>query len=137
MNVNNRWFKYFSHGYTCFSPSEVIIYHLWTRSYRPTFWENSKNEKSVINKTVDDENVFYLNQVVEYKEDFIEVDVISETKKSKQKIYDFLSGEGNMDSFDGFGKERSFEEFCEYIGINFEKREVLQKAKNGDYKDLF
>ena len=33
--------RFYTHGYDFYAPPEAVVYHLWTRSHRPAFFEDA------------------------------------------------------------------------------------------------
>ena len=107
----------FTHGYDVFNPSQHILYHIEDREYRPTFWE-----------------LFYTNMKPK-NASFTVTDAERESRKaelnaSTQRMAQLL----HHASTRGLGSVRSYEAFCDFIGIDFEKQHVEQHCVLGRTK---
>eukprot|EP01080_Neovahlkampfia_damariscottae_P009622 gene9622-1826_t len=99
--------KFFKAGYKIFAPSEVILYHLWSREHRPSFRQEKMN----------------LDQIKKIDVDKKYLTIDSEKEKKEKK--DFWMKE--------IKKSISSTDFQDYIGIDFEKKEISSKAINGGF----
>lgn len=100
--------RLWTHGWDFFSPPHHVIYHLWSRSYRPTFWEVEDKEKL---KERSLRRVRCLLGAT--PRDQVEAECLSE-----------------LDLY-GLGRARSLEEFQQHTGIEFKTRQIGDKAKWG------
>lgn len=98
-------------GWDFFAPSEAVVYHLWTRSYRSTFHE------------VEDARALELRQ------------------RSLAGVKGQLNGDGNADEpGDGgkasvlrpLGNVRSLDEYQRHVGVDFKARSVEWRAEWGN-----
>ncbi|GMF24462.1 unnamed protein product [Phytophthora lilii] len=95
-------------GWDFFAPSEAVVYHLWTRAYRPVFQELVSEEVKHCRKAsahcvkcllhIDRDNQEGSNAVSKY----------------------------------ALGTERSFESYQKHIGVNFATRDIEWRAEWGD-----
>jgi len=107
--------RLWTHGYDFYAPGRSIIYHLWDRSYRPTFRQvtiegREEQEKGALLR------VKYILGIV---------DDIDERYKVE------------LDKF-GLGTVRSLDNYQEFSGINLTTKTIENKAKLGGYnKEIF
>lgn len=88
--------RLFTHGYDFFSPSETIVYHLWSRSYRPIFQDRLTSDK-----------------------------ILKRTKAIDRVLamFDPLNSNENTNLY-GLGKRRNLQEFEKLIGISFQQKSM-------------
>jgi [Skp1-protein]-hydroxyproline N-acetylglucosaminyltransferase len=101
------WSKYFKEGYRVFCPSKVIIYHLWSRDHRPSFREEKVSTNDGEIKDIDPS--------------YLKID--SEESKKEKKEFWLKEIEKSITK-----------EFQLHIGIDFEKKEISEKAKIGGFQ---
>jgi len=92
----------FTHGYDLFYPHRVILWHEYTRNYRPKHWDDHTAEKGAAKPwTIRNEETHYRNRVLFGMED------------------------GNIDFGPyGFGTVRTLKDYERFAGINFRLRLV-------------
>lgn len=94
--------RLFTHGYDFFAPIEPIVFHRWSRSYRPSFTELFRGSSGL--------ELFRLRQ--------------ESLAKIRQQVLD-------PEFMDGMGSIRSKKEFFQRVGIDLEKKTISEMAKNG------
>lgn len=112
--------RLFTHGYDVFGPTQHILYHIETRSYRPTFWE-----------------LFYVHtqpkdasfKVTDADRDTRKAIMNASIARMSQLLYNHPE-HGIPDRY-GLGHVRTYEQFCDFIGINFEKQQAEQHTHLG------
>jgi hypothetical protein len=87
----------FTHGYDLFEPSRVIVWHEYSRAYRPKHWDDHRDDGA--------------------GPAWHDRDAVSRAKM--RRIFDDLS----VGSF-GLGTERTLEEYESYAGVSFRYRKV-------------
>jgi hypothetical protein len=96
----NMAVRAFTHGYDLFYPHRVVLWHEYTRQYRPKHWDDHVAEKgAAIPWTVRNDATLHRNRV----------------------LFGMEAGEIDFGPF-GFGKSRSLDEYERYAGINFRLR---------------
>eukprot|EP01045_Picozoa_sp_COSAG04_P006488 COSAG04_NODE_319_length_16893_cov_23.060141_17_plen_185_part_00 len=112
--------RYWTHGYSIFAPTQAVVFHLWDRSYRPSFREipdqeapRSKSEKAVAG----------LLGVAEPEPEpepepqpESEVEAKASAESSRQ---DRLSQLASATPVAGLGSVRTLQEFSEHCGVDF------------------
>ena len=104
MSMNLRLF---THGYDVFNPSQHILYHIEDREYRPTFWELfyvHRKPKSASFTVSDGDRDARKNQMD------------ASVQRMAQLLYN------HPEHGVALGKVRTYAQFCDFIGINFEKQ---------------
>lgn len=152
--------RLFDRGYTVFAPHEVLIYHLWSRCYRTTIWQDQKQQKQQTAQPVDltddcqsgkDDDVLVASSVEtvqidpafleEHSSEQVQLHKISSCFKVQQKLgIRHMSCNGNdgkcdEDTTEREGCEVSLVKFQDRIGIHFAKRQVSERAEFGGYND--
>ena len=94
----------FTHGWDLFTPSKPLIYHLWNRDYRPTFWEHQNSKR------------------------------IEKGKTNVDKILQILQGKTKGQSNNYLGQSKTLKEFETHCGIDFTRKTVDEKAKKGYFE---
>ena len=89
-------------GYDIYSPTEIVVYHLYTRSDQPHIWDDKKDYNDL--------------------DAFVKVKNILELDKNA-KVPNHLRS--NMDKY-GLGKGRSLQEYFDFAGIDLENRKVIK-----------
>ncbi|GMF52505.1 unnamed protein product [Phytophthora fragariaefolia] len=97
-------------GWNFFAPAEAVVYHLWTRAYRPVFQE-LEDEKTKQWRTASSQYVKQLLHVGPTAEN--SANTVSAGKYA-------------------LGTERSFESYQKHIGVNFTTREIEWRAEWGN-----
>jgi hypothetical protein len=96
----------FTHGYDIFHPTEIIVWHEYTREYREhKHWSDHEHSKGV--------------EIAWHQRD----------RASLDKVRDFLSAP-HAGPF-GLGEQRTFAEYEQYAGLNFRLRRVQEYTRQG------
>ena len=116
--------RLFTHGYDFFAPPEAVVYHLWTRSHRPAFFQDAvqaADRASEGLKTVGTTGVGKAGVILNSKQLVHDLRI-----QSEQRIRSLL-GVGNVLPPDmtcpierryGLGDVRSLSEFENRIGVS-------------------
>ncbi len=112
--------RLFTHGYDVFNPSKHILYHLENRDYRPIFWELTHVDKPPKDASF---------VVTDEERDARKTLHLASMKRMSQILYNHP--EHGIDDKYALGQERSYKEFCDFIGINFEKQVVKEHTRFG------
>ncbi|KAK1944908.1 [Skp1-protein]-hydroxyproline N-acetylglucosaminyltransferase [Phytophthora citrophthora] len=96
-------------GWDFFTPSETVVYHLWTRAYRPVFQELESDEtkRSRIASA-------------QYVQKLLCVDQIPGSQNDEVSAGKYT-----------LGTERSFESYQKHIGVDFATRDIEWRAEWG------
>ncbi len=112
--------RLFTHGYDVYGPSKHILYHIKNRDYRPTYWE-----------------LFYAKRLPQ-NASFTVTDAERHARKaeydaslSRMSQLLFNHPEHGISEQYALGHERSYKQFCDFIGINFEKQVVKEHTRLG------
>ena len=108
--------RMWTHGWDMFTPATAVVYHLWTRSYRPTVRENYSRDgriASTIRKQSQDRVRSLLNG-----------------SSSCAKSPDTNKSTKSSDPF-GLGTARSLKEFQEFCGVDFCAEAITERARQG------
>lgn len=91
-------------GYDIYSPTENVVYHLYTRSDQPHVWDDNKkyNDKDAVNKA---KLILNLDPTVEGK--------VPENLKD------------NIDKY-GLGNKRTIQQFFEFAGIDVQNKKITK-----------
>lgn len=98
-------------GWDFFAPTEAVVYHLWTRAYRPVFQELESEETTQ-----------YRAASAQFVRKLLSLD-------------DDTKGENNGGLIAGkyqLGSERSFEDYQKHLGVHFSSRDVEWRAQWGN-----
>ncbi|KAH7474429.1 [Skp1-protein]-hydroxyproline N-acetylglucosaminyltransferase [Phytophthora ramorum] len=97
-------------GWDFFTPSETVVYHLWTRAYRPVFQE-LENEET---KTCRAASAQFVKQLLQADE--------------------ACDGPGNASSVGKhpLGTARSFESYQKHVGVDFSTRSIEWRSEWGN-----
>jgi hypothetical protein len=144
-------YRLFTHGYSFFAPPEAVVYHLWTRTHRPTFYNDSANADRASSNTQEKissahgEDEARLGQEDEKK---------ALRRQSENRVKALLGMPNNgktgtardtspvpasaaisgATSRFGLGSVRTLADFQQSIGVNFSTRELLPGARNAEYR---
>lgn len=110
--------RYFSHGWDFFAPSQNIVYHLVSRTYRPVFWEQIYNKKR--NCVVDEKTRQARKELEVHAEERI---IALMTNHGWEKMPEYQKY--------GIGLIRTLKEWEEYTGIKFSELWASQRAFHG------
>lgn len=114
--------RLFTNGYKIYAPHQVLIYHLWNRNYRNTFWENEKNPKMTTQIE---------KKGIEIPEIYHSIDdpetILKKKSLSKQRLNELLF-KGKL-----VGNVKTIKDYENESGISFEKRLISEKAKFGGF----
>lgn len=97
-------------GWDFFTPSEAVVYHLWTRAYRPVFQELESDDT----KRYRTSSAHYVKQLLR----------IDQTPVNQEDT--LTAGKYTL------GAERSFESYEKHIGVSFSSRVFQWRAEWGD-----
>ena len=91
-------------GYDIYTPSEIVVYHLYTRADQPHVWDDKKdyNDEEAFNK---------VKLILGF--DGVNEDTVSKTVKS------------NLDKY-GLGKKRSLKQYFEFAGIDAANKRIFK-----------
>ncbi|CAI5703358.1 unnamed protein product [Peronospora effusa] len=95
-------------GWNFFTPSETVVYHLWTRAYRPVFQELETEETKRCR-----------NASAQYVKHLLRVNRTSDKDECNGK-------------YAKFGLERSFDSYQKHIGVNFATGDIEWRAEWGN-----
>eukprot|EP00644_Phytophthora_capsici_P014857 jgi/Phyca11/554741/estExt2_Genewise1Plus.C_PHYCAscaffold_650008 len=96
-------------GWDFFTPSETVVYHLWTRAYRPVFQE-LESEETKRSRSAS----------AQYVQKLLRVD-----QPSGNQNDDLIVGKYTL------GGERSFESYQKHIGVDFATRNIEWRSEWG------
>ena len=107
--------RFYTHNIKIYTPNQNIIFTLWDRSYRPTFWELNKEMgiKFEVFGIISMARLFYIANMIG----------IDEIKN----IEDYVTK--NIDKYN-IGKRKTIENY-------FEKTEINKSLNNLDFKKIF
>ncbi|KAG6953323.1 hypothetical protein JG688_00012878 [Phytophthora aleatoria] len=97
-------------GWDFFTPSETVVYHLWTRTFRPVFQELES-----------DETKRYRSASAHYVKQLLQIDQTPVHQEDTPTVGKYA-----------LGTERSFESYQNHIGVNFSSRDIEWSAEWGD-----
>lgn len=97
--------RLWTHGYNFYSPCTMLLYHIWSRDYRPTFWEQLSDRTRRELETKGYNRILHLLGLV--ATDNIEF--------------------GKY----GLGTMRSLQEFEEFIGIDMKQQQASNRSRQG------
>ncbi|KAG7379334.1 Egl nine 3 [Phytophthora pseudosyringae] len=97
-------------GWDFFTPSETVVYHLWTRAYRPVFQELESDETKKCRSAS-----------AQYVKKLLHVDQTPESQMDALGVGTYA-----------LGAERSFANYLKHIGVNFATRDIEWRAEWGD-----
>ncbi|KAG3162145.1 hypothetical protein PI126_g6089 [Phytophthora idaei] len=97
-------------GWDFFTPSETVVYHLWTRTYRLVFQELES-----------DETKRYRSASAHYVKQLLQIDQTPVHQEDTPTVGKYA-----------LGTERSFESYQNHIGVNFSSRDIEWSAEWGD-----
>jgi hypothetical protein len=117
--------RLYTHGYNVYNPTQHILYHAESREYRPTFWELFYANKKPMNASFEVTD----DQRTERKNTHL-----ASLKRVSQLIYNHA--DHDIPDQYGLGAVRSYQQFCDFIGINFEKQQAQEHTKYGRTKQL-
>jgi Glycosyltransferase (GlcNAc) len=106
--------RLWTHGYDFFAPSETVIFHLWSRSYRPSFREVTTSRHDGT-----------LQDISNYR-----MALILNTTPMKQADHIVQEGKLEMDKY-GCGTKRSLCEYQEFAGVNYSSKAIRTDAELG------
>jgi len=110
--------RLWTHGFDFYAPPESVVYHLWSRSYRPTFHEL---------------DFAFRNEAEQSSQERVRKLLGLETKSAAAEDHTSLDG----DRF-RVGSKRSVESFETFTGVSLKNRTVSEHAKTGGLqKELF
>lgn len=111
--------RLFTHGYTLYTPVTSLIFHLSSRAYRPTFWEQIHKRQSR----------------VESKTRLLRKSLETNALRRLQDM--LLHGKNPTEDggIYGLGNERTLQEFQDYIGIDLTNGVATPRAKLGIVED--
>ena len=133
-------FRFYTHGYDFFAPPEAVVYHLWTRSHRPAFYQdalqmgisNSDEGRRIRKECRKEEMGGEAEQEKQRQQEEVlrEIDKlrVQNHRETSEKFVRSLLGVGAAPSLDvscpiekryGLGAVRSISEFEDKIGVNF------------------
>lgn len=104
--------RLFTHGYDLFTPTEMVLHHMWVRR-RPTFWENFSGK----------------NDIHKYRQHLEQVGY--RRLRHLLGLQSLLPGDLELGKY-GLGNKRSLEQYERYCGVNF----LLQTATNAAWRGL-
>ncbi|KAL3671427.1 hypothetical protein V7S43_003351 [Phytophthora oleae] len=96
-------------GWDFFTPSETVVYHLWTRAYRPVFQELESDET----KRSRSASAHYVQQL-------LRTDEIPGNQNDGLIVGKYM-----------LGSERSFESYQKHISVDFATRDIEWRAEWG------
>lgn len=137
--------RLYYNSYRIFTPSQVILYHLWQRDYRATIFEDVKQqEKNVASCRELIEKVGYISnsnvKIVKIIDEDSKLDVnnsnsnnnnIVQEKKWKSCKYAMEQLHINNTTASETKNNHQWHQFKNFIGINFETKIIDKKARNG------
>ena len=104
--------RLYTHGYDLFAPLTSLVYHLSSRAYRPTFWEQLHKKNAKANPKTRAER-----QMAE--------------QLALQRLQNMLFfGENPGDGF-GLGKKRTLQQFEDFIGVDLQNQVATPRSKLG------
>jgi hypothetical protein len=103
--------RYYTHGWDLFAPVTNIVYHLLKRTYRKTFWEQVYKKECVV-----DEQTRQQRKMAE--------------EQGIKRLHLLLRGKLN-DNIYGLGKQRTIQEWEDYVGINIQAQTANERAFRG------
>ncbi|KAF2070299.1 hypothetical protein CYY_008379 [Polysphondylium violaceum] len=96
--------RLYTNGYRFYTPTQSIVFHLWSREHRPSFRENKSPE------------------------------TVAVEKKSLEKVVQLLTGEcGSLDQY-GLGSVNTLQDYTEYCGVDFKRQTITPKALYGGHE---
>jgi len=107
--------RLWTHGWQFFAPGETILFHLWTRSYRPTFREVEHPMRNELERQA----IGRVRTILGL------VDRTSDAPEPEPESY-------------SLGKERTVLSFEQFVGINMKTQTIEPRAKFGGItRELF
>jgi [Skp1-protein]-hydroxyproline N-acetylglucosaminyltransferase len=97
--------RFYTHGYDLYSPSETVVFHLWSRSHRPTI----QSSKSVISEKEKEER----------------------RKASLHIVRQQLLGDDYRNNAHGLGTTRTANQFSNALGVDFRTKSIRDEAQIG------
>ncbi|ETO81461.1 hypothetical protein F442_04130 [Phytophthora nicotianae P10297] len=97
-------------GWDFFTPSETVVYHLWTRAYRPVFQELESGETQR-----------YRSASAHYVKQILQIDQTPVNQDDTLNVGKYT-----------LGTERSFESYQKHIGVDFFSQNIEWRAEWGD-----
>jgi len=104
--------RLWTHGWDFFSPPEHFIYHLWSRSYRPTFRELPDQDSLMATSLL---RVKYLLGMVDLDSTHEETETCKEGNEQDKPEWLVDIDKYGLGNFDG----RSLAAFQRHTGVNF------------------
>jgi len=104
--------RLYTNGYRFYSPTQSIVFHLWSREHRPSFRENKSDETIQLEKKSLEKVSFML------------------TNNNNQNNN---NNNNNIDNY-GLGTLNTLSEYYEYCGIDFDKQTISSKALYGGHE---
>lgn len=143
--------KLFEQGYHLFCPDDIIVYHLWSRKYRPTFRENEKQVAKLIQEDTlpsqDEKNsiaslfplvskvkIIYIGELEEHRPEEIQRIKIRNMKRVMSSLYMINDDDTCYEKscWTNFTKDL-IERFEYTTGVSFKERTVSPKTKVGNF----
>ena len=112
--------RLYTHGFNVYGPTQHILYHIESRDYRPTFWELFHANKMPANAS------FAVTDEDRAERKALHAESI---KRMAQLIYNHPHHD-IPDQY-GLGVVRSYEQFCKFIGIDFQKQQAKEHTRYG------
>lgn len=97
-------------GFDFYNPPCMLVWHRWSRKYRPTFWENLRDE-TLFSETVRSERRFRNKQAMERLWGLLEMHQGKFASKAPEPKY-------------GFGAVRSFKEYMRFSGVDWSRQQA-------------
>lgn len=119
--------RLFTWGYDVYGPSQHVLYHVKDREYRPTFWELFYSTQLPRNASF---------QVTEEERSARKAQHSQSIKRMSRLL---LNDPQDDDDYSipaqyGLGTVRSYADFCDFIGINFQTQQVKEHSTLGRTK---
>jgi len=102
--------RLWTHGFDFFNPPCMLVWHRWSRKYRPTFWENLRDE-TLFSETVRSERRFRNKQAMERLWGLLGMHENKYAAKAPEPKY-------------GFGAVRSFQAYQHYCGVDWSRQQA-------------
>jgi hypothetical protein len=116
--------RLWTHGYDFYNPATMIVWHRWSRDYRPTFWENLRDKRR-FPESVLKERQFRNRVGLERMWGLFRMhngEYASKAPTAPYGLGSYVDGEGNARTFE------AYERFC---GVNWQQQSATREAWMG------
>lgn len=124
--------RLWTHGWDFFSPPIMLALHIWSRSYRPTFWEQlypSLKRHATKDAQENQEMLKRQKESIERIRGMLWAE--GTTSSPKNSSFTRHSSRRHFDQKYALGTQRTLNQYQEFCGIRFREKAVQEWAKLG------